>query len=106
MKKLLLALVCIAMVGCSTTKQPVIQQKQDPNWPDQIQQFPDINFKVDNINGKLWVGMTFQDSNELASWLNDEKRYIQDQKSMICYYRSHLNEPRCKGLIVNNESKK
>lgn len=96
MKKLLLAMVCgLALVGCTTTHQTVVQQKSDPAWPDPIQPYQENSFKVIEQGGKIWVGMPFEDSQNFRIWLNDIQRYVKDQNSMICYYRSHLKESRC-----------
>ena len=40
--------------------------------------------------------MPFEDSQEFRIWLNDVKRYVHDQKTMICYYRQELKEDKCK----------
>lgn len=96
MKKLALLLLSgIMLSGCVTHQPTLIQQKADPTWPDPIQQYQVNSFKVINQNGKLWVGMSFDDSQNFRIWLNDIKRYVKDQDSMICYYRSQLKENRC-----------
>lgn len=97
MKSILLA-VCLSLglVGCTQAPPQVHEQvRVDPNWPDSIKAW-DLKWQVKVIDGKSWVGMPYEDSQEMRVWLNDVFRYIQDSNSMICYYRIELHEPKCK----------
>jgi hypothetical protein len=85
------------LVGCAQDL-PVVQKEQiHPSWPEPIAQY-EANWQVKVIDGKAWVGMPFEESQELRIWLNDVKRYVHDQKSVICYYRIPLKEERCKTM--------
>lgn len=96
MKKLAFALILGTMLaGCAQQQPTLVQQKADPAWPDPIQAYKENSFKVINQDGKIWVGMSFDDSQNFRIWLNDIQRYVKDQDSMICYYRSQLKESRC-----------
>ena len=101
MNKLLL-IGAILLTGCTAIKDPVIQQKSDPSWPDQISTY-NSHWQVKVIDGQAFVGMPFDQSQDFMVWMNDIKRYIADDNSMLCYYRSHLNEPRCAQYLPKKE---
>ncbi|ABI95043.1 Rz-like spanin [Enterobacteria phage RB68] len=86
------------LVGCSTKPLEVKKETVHPNWPVQIKSYDEakLSWQVKVIDGKAWVGMPFEDSQEFRIWLNDVKRYVHDQKTMICYYRQELKEDKCK----------
>lgn len=86
------------LVGCSTKPLEVKKETVHPNWPAQIKSYDEakLSWQVKVIDGKAWVGMPFEDSQEFRIWLNDVKRYVHDQKTMICYYRQELKEDKCK----------
>uniref|UniRef100_A0AB39AKV7 Rz-like spanin n=1 Tax=Salmonella phage vB_SenS_Jbel TaxID=3236639 RepID=A0AB39AKV7_9CAUD len=86
------------LVGCSTKPLEVKKEIVHPNWPVQIKSYDEakLSWQVKVIDGKAWVGMPFEDSQEFRIWLNDVKRYVHDQKTMICYYRQELKEDKCK----------
>lgn len=105
MKKLAYVLGCaIILSGCSTAKSVVIQQKSDPAWPDTIQPYTPDKFKVIQQGNSVFVGMSFDDSQNFRIWLNDVQRYVKDQNSMLCYYRSHLKESRCAPYLPKGSS--
>lgn len=96
--KLLAAAVCIiiGLTGCSGTVpvKPVEPTRVDPSWPEPIAKW-DGKWQVVIIDGKAWVGMPYEESQEFRVWLNDVSRYVQDANGMICYYRAPLKEPKC-----------
>ena len=94
MKSKLLAIsLCAILVGCQQAPTKTIQV--DPEWPSSVGALS-ASWKVVNINGEPWVGMPFEDFQiKFRPWMNDITRYIADQKSMICYYRAPLKEPKC-----------
>ena len=83
------------LVGCAQDIPVAPKQQLHPSWPQSIAEHS-VKWQVKVIDGKAWVGMPFEDSQEHRIWLNDVKRYVQDQKSMLCYYRSGLKEGKCK----------
>ncbi|AWD91978.1 Rz-like spanin [Enterobacteria phage vB_EcoM_IME341] len=96
MIKLSVVVLSIGMlVGCAQDIPVVPKQQLHPSWPQPIAEH-NVKWQVKVIDGKAWVGMPFEDSQEHRIWLNDVKRYVQDQKSMLCYYRSGLKEEKCK----------
>ncbi|UYE94937.1 hypothetical protein [Escherichia phage vB_EcoM-pJBB] len=82
------------LVGC--TQDVLVSPKETlhPSWPTPISEY-NQKWQVKVINGNPWVGMPFEDSQEFRIWLNDVKRYVHDQKTMLCYYRSGLKEEKC-----------
>lgn len=93
MKRSLLVMGIISLLaGCSSSAPdvPVLH----PEWPDPIQKW-EGHWEVKVIDGKAWVGMPFEESQEYRIWMNDILRYTKDANGMICYYRSDLKEPRC-----------
>lgn len=91
------AVICLSMIlaGCAQNVPQVHDEVRiDPSWPDPIKTW-DLRWEVKVIDGKSWVGMPFEQSQEFRIWLNDVYRYVQDQKGMLCYYRAPLKEPKC-----------
>mgnify|MGYP001175442926 CR=1 FL=1 len=103
MKKIcVLLLGSLIIYGCSTKPPVVIYDvpKVDPVWPEQITPV-NIKWKVVNVNDKPYVGTSYQESLQFRIWMEDVYRYIKDANSMICFYRTHLNEQKCEKY--NNE---
>lgn len=98
MIKIATAILSIGLlIGCAQKTSDVPKEQLHPQWPESIAQY-EAQWQVKVIDGKPWVGMPFEESQELRIWLNDVKRYVHDQKSVICYYRIPLKEERCKSL--------
>lgn len=93
MKKLVL--LALLLTGCASA--PVVEEKQVHHvaYPDPIVDF-NKQWEVKVINDVPYVGMKYDDFLDFETWLIDVKRYIKDQTSMICYYRTDLHEEKCK----------
>ena len=82
------------LAGCAQDVPLSPKETLHPAWPESIVEY-NQKWQVKVIDGNPWVGMPFEDSQEFRIWLNDVKRYVHDQKTMICYYRSGLKEEKC-----------
>lgn len=82
------------LAGCAQDVPLSPKETLHPLWPESIVEY-NQKWQVKVIDGNPWVGMPFEDSQEFRIWLNDVKRYVHDQKTMICYYRSGLKEEKC-----------
>lgn len=71
------------------------EPKLHPPLPTPIEKV-DIDLKVNTIEGKPMVMMSWEDSQKFRVWLADIKRYALESKLIMCYYRKELNEERCK----------
>ncbi|QPI13889.1 outer membrane lipoprotein Rz1 [Serratia phage 4S] len=67
----------------------------DPSWPAPIMPYQ-AKWEVHVINGVPFVGMPFDESQKFRIFMDDTVRYVKDANDVICYYRSHLEEPKCK----------
>lgn len=67
----------------------------DPSWPAPIMPY-EAKWEVHVIDGVPFVGMPFAESQKFRIFMDDTVRYVKDSNDMICYYRSHLEEPKCK----------
>ncbi|WCZ66330.1 hypothetical protein [Yersinia phage MHG19] len=93
MKKLIL-LAALVLVGCANdpVKQPT--KHLDPSWPTPVQSYS-TEWKVIIVDGQAYMALPYGESQEFRIWLEDVKRYVKDQKGMICYYRKDLREEKC-----------
>jgi len=69
-----------------TTLHPTRAEPLDP---------PDIEFMIFKENGKVYVGMSWQDYLTLGEFMTDLKEYIQIENLVVCHYRAELEEARC-----------
>lgn len=86
--------IVFALSSCTIPhygKDPAVH----PTLPAQVEPV-DVELKVDTINGKPMVMMSWEDSQKFRVWLADIKRYTLESKIIMCYYRKELNEERCK----------
>lgn len=93
-----IVLICLSALatGCSqAVPEPIEVEKMHPTWPDQIKAY-EGKWQVKVIDGTPWVGMPFDESQKYRSWMDDISRYVQDSNDVICYYRSELQEQKCK----------
>lgn len=97
MKRLIPA-VCLSMLLVGCNQEPRVASEAvrvDVAWPNPIGELAS-EWEVVSVNGQPYVGMPFEQfQTGFRPWLNDVKRYMKDSKSMICYYRTPLNEPKC-----------
>lgn len=95
MNKLTAVVLSIGILaGCAQDVPLSPKETLHPPWPESIVEY-NQKWQVKVIDGNPWVGMPFEDSQEFRIWLNDVKRYVHDQKTMLCYYRSGLKEEKC-----------
>ena len=91
MKKLILLAALLS--GCAAdTPKPT--EHLDPSWPTPIQSYS-TEWKVIVKDGSAYMALPYGESQEFRIWLEDIKRYVQDQNGMICYYRKDLREEKC-----------
>lgn len=92
MKHLIIPIMLLT--GCtSVVPAPQEVPKIHPQWPAPVQSL-DVKWKVINKDGPQ-VALSYKESQGLRIWLEDVKRYLQQMKTMVCYYRVDLNEPKC-----------
>lgn len=95
MKAFALLTFVMLLYGCSSNAQQAPKDLLvDPSWPRQVKKV-DVDWVVLENNDKAYVALSYPDSLLLRVWLEDIKRYIMDSNNMICYYRTHLKEPKC-----------
>lgn len=96
MKRLAAAVLTIGLLAGCSSGVPELPQQQTlhPSWPDQIKPW-NGKWTIVEVDGKAFVGMPWEESQEFRIWLNDVLRYTKDANGMICYYRSELKEPKC-----------
>lgn len=98
MKKLIIPIMLLTGCASVVPTSPEVP-KIHPQWPAPVSPI-DVNWKVINQEGPQ-VALSYKESQDLRIWLEDVKRYLQQMKTMVCYYRVELNEPKCEKL---NES--
>lgn len=91
-----IGLSLVVLAGCATTVERKLIEKpvHHPIRPVAVQQF-NPKWKVIVENDNPFVAMSYSDSVRYRIWLEDLKRYIATQNSIICSYRASLNEPEC-----------
>lgn len=85
--KLFLISSLFLLGSCASTSEvtPVAPPK-----PDKVISYvPTVH--VIEYEGVVYVAMTYEESQLFRIWLNDLKRYMQDQKDIICYYEGCLS---------------
>lgn len=92
------------------THQPLAEIKVDPKWPKAIRACKVDSLKLENgmAIGEEGVVVTipYKDSLDFRVCQEDKLRYIKDLTSMVCTYRAHLNEDRCKPFIQRIEAER
>ncbi len=69
-----------------------------PRLPTPVSTYK-VNWKVmPQEDGKVYVGLSYDDSLVMRAMLEDLVRYTRDANSVICFYRKDLHEPRCANL--------
>ncbi|WJZ28122.1 Rz-like spanin [Serratia phage 92A1] len=91
MKKLLIGLLSLALVGCAQEPQ---KPSVDPLWPKPIKTYS-TEWKVIVVDGSAYMALPYAESQEFRIWLEDIHRYVQQSNDMICYYRAPLKEAKC-----------
>lgn len=93
-KQMIAALALSFLVGCQT--QPPVKSDVaiHPDWPHPIQAYA-FDWRVVEVDGKIIVGLEYNDNLEFRLLLEDVKRYVKDTNSMICFYRGDLKELKC-----------
>lgn len=99
------------LASCSTASvAPIIDDKikvqeldiSHPQRPLPVQKVS-IKWQVFNINENTYIALSYNDSIEFRKLLEDMKRYILEQKEMLCFYRKSLKETVCE--IENDDTK-
>ncbi|URC22470.1 outer lipoprotein subunit [Serratia phage vB_SmaM-Kamaji] len=100
----------VILSGCATKEQvipppvthvPAEPVKVDPNWPKPITACKVDSLKLETrgvSTGDEGVVLTipYKDSLDFRVCQEDKLRYIKDLTAMMCTYREHLDEARCK----------
>lgn len=84
----------LVLAGCASTP-PVVNKVHHVPFPDPITGF-NKQWEVKVINDVPYVALKYEDFLDFETWLIDVKRYNKDLKSMVCYYRTDLDEETCK----------
>jgi hypothetical protein len=94
-KSFLIVLLLLLLSSCSSTDKPIEVITAPINIP--LAQLPDpspivvnnINWKIINLDNKIYYGLSVSDYELLAINMLEIKRYILAQKNIIVYYRQN-----------------
>lgn len=97
MKKIIPLVITALLVGCVSAprERQIETPKIHPSWPAPIRPFQ-TTWTVIDVSGTTMVAIPYKESQDLRIWLEDIKRYMIQANNLICYYRSDLNELKCK----------
>lgn len=94
LNKYLIVLSLFLLSSCGPTVKPIevstVPIKEtiaQPSNPTSINMLP-IHWKVINQQDVIYYGLTVKDYEALALNMEDIKRYLQEQKNIINYYRA------------------
>jgi hypothetical protein len=94
-KSFLIVLLLLLLSSCSSTDKPIEVVTAPIEIP--LTQLPDpspvvlnnINWKIINLDNKIYYGLIVSDYELLAINMLEIKRYILAQKNIITYYRQN-----------------
>jgi hypothetical protein len=94
-KSFLIVLLLLLLSSCSSTDKPIEVITAPIDIP--LAQLPDpspivvnnINWKIINLDNKIYYGLSVSDYELLAINMLEIKRYILAQKNIIVYYRQN-----------------
>jgi hypothetical protein len=94
-KSFLIVLLLLLLSSCSSTDKPIGVITAPIDIP--LAQLPDpspivvnnINWKIINLDNKIYYGLSVSDYELLAINMLEIKRYILAQKNIIVYYRQN-----------------
>jgi len=98
MKKLLMASIfCAMLVGCGhdPVKSPEPQSViSHPALPAPVGKY-NLHWKVIPQDDHVYVALTYDESLQLKTMIEDLLRYTREANSVMCSYRRDLKETRC-----------
>lgn len=96
MKRLIIVLISMIMIGCST---PIIVEVDKPHIAHPTLPLPVKPIVVEQsgamIDGKAYVIMDVRNNQKVMVYMEDVLRYIKNINRLVCSYREELNEPFC-----------
>lgn len=108
-----IALTVMLLVGCADDPPTNIEVvdtnkfKQHPNWPDPVycSTLDVADMAIVPLSGGK-VAVDKEAILSIASCNVDVLRYIENIDTILCYYRSQLNEERCRNIRGAQDSKR
>lgn len=94
MKKIIILLMVVGLVACSTPPKPDPVLTFHPNRPVPVKTYVP-KWTVIKEGDNTFVGMTYEESLRYRAWLEKIGVYIDSQNRMLCSYRKELKEPQC-----------
>lgn len=79
------------LAGCTVSSVTSLH----PPPPDPVEPIS-LDWKIEVVENKARVYLSWEDAQKFRMWLEDFKRYTRESKVIMCYYRKDLNEERCK----------
>lgn len=91
------------LAGCVNTPVNIIEKNvMHPSWPTPYK-VCQVEWKVREVEGEPYVGLSYNDNVSLASCGVDVERLISQYNQMVCSYRRNLKEERC--ALYNKKDK-
>lgn len=99
--KYAILLIVASAVGCSSQPKPlpvpdIVVEKPKLAWPAPVQPVRINSFKFENIDGKVWAMMDYQDYIKFSKGQVIKERFVKDLMTMVCYYQP--DKQRCSFL--------
>lgn len=97
MRTLIALLAVVVLSGCSLFKPTPIDIGATIIHPERpvAVSAPTVNFRVDTIGDEQRISLSQDDVIDLGKYLVDITRYIEQNNSVLCFYRKDLAEPQC-----------
>lgn len=97
LKNYLILLSTLLLLSCGTTSVPEVEPVLDAPKilvlsPPSPLSLSDISWHVINSDNIIYYGLTIDDYKLLALNMEDIKRYISEQKTIILYYENVIGE--------------
>lgn len=87
--------ILFLIVGCSTQPDNAVNSAFiHPERPMPVNS-PVVSFRVHTVGDGQEVSVSKDDALELGKYLIDIRRYIEQNNTVLCFYRKELVEPQC-----------
>lgn len=92
-----LPLVLLVLLGCTPKPEylPTEETVHHVNWPTPLE-VCSYSFEFKNVDNTAVVQIPYADWVKLTKCRERETNYILNLSSMVCFYRTDLEEVRCK----------